>query len=303
MTADPPASLATLEAVGARVVFGPPGRQPDRHELEELLPSATAWIAGVEPIDDTVMALAPRLHTISRNGVGVDSIDAAGAAERGIRILSTAGANAVGVAELSIALLLDLLRGIDVSASELRAGGWLRRTGRELGSLTLGVVGLGAIGSRVARLAQAFGARVLGVDPWVRDDVAATVEVVDMDEMLGRVDAVSLHTPGPADGTPLITARELGLLAPGAVLVNTARWSVVDPDDVLRALDTDHLTGYAIDAFAQEPPLPHPLLAHPRVLATPHLGAFTKESSVRAADAAVANVLAVLEERSADATG
>jgi D-3-phosphoglycerate dehydrogenase len=301
MTADPPASLALLEAAGARVVLGPAGRQPDRADLERLLPSATAWIAGVEPVDAGVLALAPDLHTISRNGVGVDSIDATAAGERGIRIMSTPGANADGVAELSIALLLNLLRGVDDAAQHLRNRVWQRGPGRELGSATLGVVGLGAIGSRVARIATGFGARVLGVDPWASDEIAAGVEVVGLDEMLAAADAVSLHVPGPVDGAPVIGERELALLAPEAVLVNTARWSVADPDAVLRALEGRHLAGYAIDAFAEEPPLPHLLLAHPRVLATPHLGAFTRESAKRAADAAVANVLAVLSERSVDA--
>jgi phosphoglycerate dehydrogenase-like enzyme len=291
MTADPPAELALLRDAGWEVVLGPAGRQPAPEELAELLPEATAWIAGVEPIGERELTLAPRLRVISRNGVGIDAIDQEAAARRGVRVLTAPGANASGVAELAIALMLTAARGIPEAASELRAGRWTRREGIELGSATVGVVGLGAIGARVADIAAGFGARVLGTDPAVRPEVAGRHRVVALEELLASSTVVSLHTPGPRDGTPVIGAAELDRLPDGAILVNTARWGVVDPDAVLRALESGRLAAYAVDAFAEEPPAPHPLLAHPAVIATPHLGALTRSSATRAAGQAIRNVL------------
>ncbi|MFV0253498.1 MAG: phosphoglycerate dehydrogenase [Beutenbergiaceae bacterium] len=297
----PPPRLDALRELGADVVLGPPGRQPTREELQQVLPGITAWIAGVETIDDDLLRFAPRLHTLARNGVGVDSIDTDAAARRGIRVLNTPGANADGVAELSIALLLALMRDLGAASTALRAGGWHRVTGRELGTATLGIVGLGAIGSRVAAIALGFGTEVLGFDPKVSPEAAGGAELTGLGDLLARSDAVSIHIPGAANGTPLITDDELAQMRAGSFLINTARWSVVDPDATLSALDAGHLGGYGLDVFAQEPPRPHRLLAHPRVLATPHLGAFTRESAARAAQAAIDNVAAALRAERVDA--
>lgn len=301
MTSAPPASLSRLRGHGAEVILGPSGRQPSREELRGLLPGVTAWIVGVETVDEEILRLAPNLHTLSRNGVGMDAIDVDAAQRRGIRVMNTPAANADGVAELSIALLLNLLRGVSDAANEMRAHRWTRGAGRELKGGTLGIVGLGAIGSRVAGIAAGFGAAVVGFDPWVRPEVARRTRMVSLDELLRESDFVSLHTPGPSDGTAILGIGQLEVMRRGAVLVNTARWGVADPSGVLDALESGRLGGYAIDSFAQEPPLHHPLLTHPRVLATPHIGAFTRESAQRAADAAIDNVIEALKVRQVDA--
>lgn len=296
MTERPPEALSRLEALGATIVFGPAGRQPSRPELAELLPFATAWIAGVEPIDADVLAAAPDLRLIARNGVGSDSIDRIATDAAGIRVTTTPGANAGGVAELAVLAMLAALRGHRRAADALSQGRWSRTLGRELGASRVGVVGLGAIGYRVAELASAFGADVAGTEPFPRPGVAERYPLLSLHDLLVRSDVLTLHTPGSSDGTALLDDAAIRSLPAGAVVVNTARWGLVDADAMRAALDDGHVAAYAVDAFAAEPPTPHPLLEHPAVDATPHIGAFTAESATRAAEAAIEQVAAFLTE-------
>lgn len=282
--------LAPLTAAGYRLVSCTPGVAPDGAELRQLLPGVVGWLAGVEPVTDDTLAAAPDLKVISRNGVGVDSLDLAAAKRRGIRVEVARNANSQGVAELTVAQALAALRHTAESTAALRDGRWERTLGRELASSVVGIVGLGAIGRRVARLATAFGARVLGHDPYV--DSVDGVEVLELADVLRQVDVLTLHSP--AGDRPLVDAAALELIKPGAVLVNTARAALVDEDATLAALTSGRLSAYAVDAFAAEPPPPSALLAHPNTIATPHLGGFTAESTSRATSFAVANLLAAL---------
>lgn len=282
--------LEPLRRRGVELVSGPAGATPTAEDLAVLLEGCAGWIAGVEPIGEATLAGAPALRVISRNGTGVDAIDLAAAGRRGIAVVAARGANAQGVAELALALALAALRHVPWSAADLREGRWSRRPARELAELTVGVVGLGAVGARVAQAFAALGATVVGHDP-----VGPVGEVTRLD-LAGLVDAadvVTLHCP-PTPGAPLVDATLLGRARSGAVLVNTARASLVDDDAVLAALESGALAAYAVDAFDTEPPEPSPLLRHPRTLATPHLGAFTTASVSRATTAAVANLLAAL---------
>lgn len=295
MTAGGSAPLALLTERGYDLVLGPAGRQPTADELRAALPGCVGWVAGVEPVTRDVLAAADALRVISRNGVGTDAIDHAAAAELGIEVLAARGANARGVAELTVALLLCGFRQLLPAAAALRRGEWERAQGRELSGRTLGVVGCGAIGRQVLALAGGLGLRTVASDPLVAQaDLPPGTRLVDLDELLAGSGAVTLHAPAQPGG-PLLDRRRLGLLAPGTVLVNTARASLVDGAAVLAALDDGRLAAYAVDAFDVEPPPLDALLRHPRVTATPHLGAATQESAARAAEAAVRNLLAALE--------
>jgi D-3-phosphoglycerate dehydrogenase len=276
----------------AELVAGPSGRQPTKAELQALLPGVTHWIAGVEPIDASVLAAAEKLEVISRYGVGTDSIDLTAAEKRGIVVERAVGANARAVAELALALILNGLRGIVPATRSVQAGGWDRRQGRELPDCTIGVIGLGAVGTLVANLAGALGARVVGTDPLTRP---AGIDWHPLDQVFAQSDAVSLHCPVPPDGRPVVGATELALMPEGAILVNTARSTLVEDEAVLAALEAGRLATYAVDAFPVEPPPLTALLAHPRVIATPHLGGFTAASSRRMAEMAVANLVKHLE--------
>ena len=156
------------------------------------------------------------------------------------------------------------------------------------------MVGLGAIGRRVAGLFDSLGSRVIAYDPFAPAEQVARIRPVDLDELLASSDVVSLHAPPPADGRPLLDAAQMAVIARGAVLVNTARAALVDEDAVLAALEEGTLSAYAVDAFDSEPPELTPLLQHERVLATPHIGGYTTGSVRRATTLAVENLLAVL---------
>ncbi|MFE0588240.1 NAD(P)-dependent oxidoreductase [Micromonospora echinospora] len=287
---DSPA-VRRLREAGFTVVTPTPGRQPTGADLAATVPGVVGWIAGVEPIGADVLAHADALKVISRNGAGRDAIDAGAADAAGVRVLTARGANAQGVAELALALALMGLRGLPEASAALRAGQWRRSTGREAAGRTLGVVGFGAIGRRLAELAQGLGMRVVAHDPYVTD--GGDVPLLPLAELLRGSEVVSLHVPPSPDG-PLLTAAELALLRDDVVLLNTARSTLVDEVALLAQLASGRIAMYSVDAFDREPPEPSALLAHPRVVPTPHLGAATVESVGRASDAAVENLLTAL---------
>jgi len=286
------AELDPLREHGFELVSTTPGRLPAPDELLEVVPGCVGWLAGVEPIGEAILRRAPGLRVISRNGAGVDAIDLDAAARHGVEVLRAEGANAQGVAELALTLVLCALRDVPAASAALKRGEWRRTAGSELGDRTVGIVGLGEVGRRTAAMFTALGARVIAHDPYARDPA---VPVLDLDEVLATADVISLSCPPPADGRPMIDAARLSGVKRGTVLVNTARSSLVDDDAVLAALEDGTLLSYAVDAFDTEPPEPSALLSHERVVATPHLGGFTAASVGRATSAAVANLLRVLE--------
>lgn len=286
--------LDPLREAGYSLVSGPAGIAPTLDDLTRLSPEIVGWIAGVERIGAAELDLFPRLRAISRNGAGADGIDIAAAAERGIRVLTARGANARGVAELTIGLILNALRRISWSNDELHSGGWSRAVALEMPDVTLGVVGLGAIGQTVADLCAALGARVLAHDPLAPNDPAGATVRVDLRTLLQDADVVTLHAPAPPDGEPLLGAAEIMSMRRGAILVNTARSRLVDPDAVLSALNSGALSSYSVDAFDEEPPTLTPLLRSPGTVMTPHAGAYTHASVLRASSAAVQNLLTIL---------
>jgi D-3-phosphoglycerate dehydrogenase len=292
------AALQPLRQRGCDLVPGPAGRQPAKADLLRLVPGITHWIAGVETIDADTLAAATDLRVISRYGVGVDAVDLAAAARHGVVVERAVGANARGVAELALTLMLAGLRQAAPAARALAEGRWERTPGRELPDCTVGVVGLGAIGRLVAGFAKSLGAHVVGHDPLLdRDAALAHVHHhLTLDELVAVSDIVTLHCPPPPGGGVLLGPAQVAALPAGAVLVNTARASLVDGQAVLAALESGHLAAYAVDAYDSEPPAPSPLLSHPRVIATPHLGGYTSASTRRMGELAVANLLKHLEQ-------
>jgi phosphoglycerate dehydrogenase-like enzyme len=297
LTTESHPALARLEAAGFEVVLGPAGRQPTPDELATLLPGCAGYLAGVEPVGGAVLreAAAAGLRAISRNGTGTDNIDLATAAECGVAVLRAGGANTRGVAELAWALALALARRIPASDSALKRGRWERHCGVELEGRTLGLVGCGRVGRIVAGFGTAFGMRVVAFEPSpdARASAGDGIEFGSLDDVLRSADILSLHCP-PGDGPPLLTAGRLALLPADALLVNTARAELVDDAAVLAALDSGQLGGYAADVFRTEPPGDDPLAKHPKTIATPHVGAFTRESIDRATSAAVDLLLEAL---------
>jgi phosphoglycerate dehydrogenase-like enzyme len=289
-------SLEALKDAGHQLVFCAPGKMPEEQELRDLVPGCAGWLAGVEKITEEVLARADCLKVISRNGTGVNSIDLAACARRGIPVLRAEGANARGVAELTIALVLSVLRSITFQDARMKGGAWERRLGTELDGRTLGVIGMGRIGKLVTKFALGMDMRVLGYDtvPDVAYAPSPSFRYTTLDELLGSADIVTLHCPHSRGEKPLMDGPALARMKKGAALINTARGALVDGSAVLAALNDGRLSGYGVDAYEMEPPEQGPLLVHERVIATPHIGAFTTESVSRATRAAVDNLLAAL---------
>lgn len=284
--------LDILRNRGWELVSGPVGRTPSESELCELLPGVDGWLCGVEKVSGTVLAAADRLRAISRNGVGTDNIDIEAARANNVTVLVARGANTQGVAELAVGMILTALRHIPQASTDLHAGRWHRLLGTELAGRTVGIVGFGAIGRKVAIVISAFGAHVLAYDPFTQVDGVA--QPADLEEIFTRSDIVTLHSPATADGSPLVTDELLALASDGLVLVNTARASLVDDHAAFNALETGRISSYCVDAYDSEPPRMTPLLSHPRTILTPHVGGYTAESTSRAASVAAANLVEAL---------
>lgn len=297
LTKDGHPDLDRLRSAGYELVLSSPGKQPTEDELLTLLPDCAGYLAGVEPVSARVLEAAGKLRVISRNGTGIDNIDLAAAQRRGIRICRAEGANAQGVAELAIGLMLGLARWIPFSDHHLKAGDWQRRKGIELLGKTLGVVGCGRIGRLVASMGVGLGMNVLGYD--VMPDPAFRPSerfcFASLDEVLTRSHVITLHCPAPSDGQPLIDAAALAKMSKGVLLINTARYDLVDAAALAFAIQTGQVAGAAIDVFDREPPVGNPLVANDRVIATPHVGSFTDESVDRAVEVAVTNLLTYLK--------
>jgi D-3-phosphoglycerate dehydrogenase len=229
-------------------------------------------------IDGAALAAADRLRVIARYGVGVDRIDLEAAHERGIVVTNTPGANAASVAELAIGFMLSLARSIPLADHGTKAGCPPPIEGVSLEGKTVGLLGLGAVGSRVAKRLREFGCAVLGYDPAID---AATAEILGVHlcsqrEVVARSDFLSLHLPLLPETRGMVDAAFLKHMKPGGFLINTARGELIDEAALLAALESGYLKGAALDVFSQEPPsADHPLLALSCVIATPHIGAHT----------------------------
>ena len=259
-----------------------------------------AWIVrGRSQVDAAALrSAAPRLRVVGRAGVGVDNIDVGAARELGISIVTAPEASTTSVAELTIGLMLALARDISAADAALRRGEWPKASliGEELEGKTLGLVGFGRIGRAVAARAKAFGMVLAAFDPFLDDDAirAAGASPVTLETLLAVSDYVSLHLPLTTETRGLLGRTAIGRMKSGARLVCAARGGLIDEAALRQALDDGRLAGAALDVFAQEPPGDLALLRHPRVVATPHLGAQTVEAQARVALEIVYNVLAAL---------
>ena len=230
-----------------------------------------------------VLAAAGRLKVIGRAGVGIDNIDVSAASMRGIIVMNTPGANTMATAEHTMALLLALCRHVPQAQASLKEGRWERKNfmGVQLYRKTMGIIGMGRIGARVALRCQAFGMEVLTYDPYLSDEVAheLKVEPVDLVELYARSDFIALHTALTADTEKMINAEAIAHMKKGVRLINTARGALIDEAALIEGLRSGKIVGVALDVFAQEPLSPDsPLLALDNVIMTPHLAASTVEA-------------------------
>ena len=251
--------------------------------------------------DASVLARAPSLKIIARTGIGYDNIDVPAATAAGVCVVNTPDAPTESTAEFAIALMFAVARKVPVADRNSKMGIWkldAEVMGFDLADKSLALVGFGRIARRVAEIARAIRMRVSALDPFVAPTTmsdAGVTPVASLPELLQRADIVSLHAPLGSTTRRLIGAEQLALLRPGAVLINTARGPLVDEAAVLAALESGRLAGAGIDVWEHEPaPTDHPLLRHPRVVATPHMAAYTNEGRRRSHVAAAQLVLAGL---------
>ena len=289
-------ALEELRAFADELVFNDLGHPLSEEELIPRIQGCDGYVAGVDNVTAKVMDACPGLKVISRYGVGVDRVDLAAAAERGIIVTNTPGANAEAVGELTFALILALARQIPMLDRTLRAGQWVHANGTELKGKTIGILGLGAIGKVAARCAQGFDMDVIAYDPYINEEYCSAhrIRIGTLEEVLRAADVVSLHLPLMEQTRHMIGADELAIMKKGALLVNASRGGILDEDAVLEALKSGQLGGLALDAFEVEPPEASPFFELDNVVVTPHTGAHTKEAAQNMASMAISNLKAVL---------
>lgn len=288
--------LDLLRGAGAEVCQAING---DRDRLLDLVADADAlMVRSRTRVDADLMRSGRRLRVVGRAGNGVDNIDLAAATERGILVVNSPTGNLLSAAEHAVAMMLALCRNIAAADASMKAGHWNRGAfvGRELQGKALGIVGLGRIGQQVAARAAAFDMRPVAHDPYLDASVGHRlgVAMVGLDELLATVDVVSLHAPLTAETRHLLHADRLAVMKPGALIVNCSRGGLVDEAALLAALESGSLGGAALDVFEDEPEPNPDLVRHPRVVATPHLGAQTEEAQERVATETASMVLAAL---------
>ncbi|MBS7610235.1 hydroxyacid dehydrogenase [Candidatus Bathyarchaeota archaeon] len=294
-----PEALALLRSK-AEVRLNPYGRVLREEELIEELRDVDAVLAGGDSFSAKVISSARNLKIIARDGVGLDRVDLAAATKAGI-VVTIAPTVCESVADLTFGLILCVMRRILIADRSVRSQEWnLRRkfVGRDVHGATLGIIGLGRVGSGVAKRARGFRMRVLGYDPYVKPERIRElgVEPSDLDALLRESDVVTIHTPLTEETRGLIGSREIGLMKDGSYLINTARGAIVDEKALYEALRIGKLAGAGLDVLTVEPPTPeNPLLNLENVVLTPHIGNDTVEAFRRLSLQAAEDIIRVLD--------
>jgi D-3-phosphoglycerate dehydrogenase len=297
LIADPldAAGLALFAAAGAEVVEL---AEADRPRLAEIIGGFDALVVrSATKVTAGLLRAARGLKVVGRAGIGTDNVDVAAATALGVLVVNAPTANLMSATEHTFALLLAVARRVPEADASMKGGAWNRKiTGIELQGKTLGVIGFGNIGQRVAARARGFEMKVVAYDPLL-DQAAARrleVETLPLDELLRRSQAVTLHTPLTDQTRNLLDAQRLALLPRGALVINCGRGGVIDEAALLAALESGAVGGAGLDVFAEEPPSDRRLVNHRRVVATPHLGAQTREAQERISTETAEMVLAAL---------
>lgn len=271
-------------------------------ELLEIINDYDAIIVrGRTKVTEAVLSAGKNLKVAGRMGVGVDNIDLKAAAAHGVTVVNAPVATTVSVAELTLGLMLSLIRDIPKADSGMKAGEWLKKdlVGTELYQKTLGVIGFGNIGEAVGRRALAFDMKVIAYDPVrpAEEIRAAGAEPVTLEALLKRSDIITMHIPHIEATHHLLNKEAFKMMKDGVRIVCAARGGVMDESALLAALESGKVAGAALDVYESEPPGADPLPMHPKVIGTPHTGAQTKEAQLRAGHDILSEVVAALEEK------
>lgn len=289
---------ALLESFFDEIVYNDLGVPLAGEQILTRLEGCDAYIAGVDYITADVIEKMPEsVKVISRYGVGVDRVDLAAAKAKGIVVTNTPGANSTAVCELAFSLMLCACRNIPQLHQAVTDGLWPRSEGIELAGRTLGIVGMGAIGKRLALRAKAFEMDVVAYDPYFDEAFASAngIRRMELDALLSCADVVSLHVPLNDQTKYMINAERIEKMKKGVIIINTARGGLIDEAAAAEALKAGKLGGLGLDAFEQEPLTDSPLKGLPRVIFTPHTGAHTGEAVSNMGMMSVQNAIAVLK--------
>ncbi|MFV0662789.1 hydroxyacid dehydrogenase [Denitromonas sp.] len=295
---------AALELLDAyEVVFA--GRTPSEDDVVALCKQhdPVAIIVRYSKVGAAAMDAAPSLKVISKHGSGTDTIDKEAAAARGIEVVAAVGSNAAAVAEHALALMLACAKSVSALNTRMHQGFWDKASHKsvELEGRTVGVVGLGAIGLRFARMADALDMRVLGYDPYA-SGLPAYVNQVDLETIWREADVISLHCPLTSSNARLLNADTLAACKTGVIIVNTARGGLIDEPSLLDAVRSGQVSSAGLDSFAVEPmAVPHPFQGEANITLSPHIGGVTSDAYVKMGVAAARNALSVIN-READVT-
>jgi D-3-phosphoglycerate dehydrogenase / 2-oxoglutarate reductase len=290
--------VAVLESHPNIEVINRPGMKPE--ELKEVIKDVDALvIRSATKVTADVIGAAPRLKVVGRAGTGLDNVDIPAASKRGIVVMNTPGGNTITTAEHAVSLMMALARNIPQAAASMKDGKWEKKKfqGTELYNKTLGIIGLGRIGSVVAERGVGLRMRVLGYDPFITKEVAANlgVELVSLDEIFARADFITIHTPKTKDTAKLLSKEAFKKMKPGVRIINCARGGLIDEAALLEALKDGKVAGAALDVYETEPPAADwPLRELPNVVCTPHLGASTEEAQANVAVAVCEQIVELL---------
>jgi D-3-phosphoglycerate dehydrogenase len=284
---------AKLEASGHEIVRNPSGGILSEDDLARLLVDCEGIIVGVDPLNEKVLAAAPKLRAIAKYGVGVDNIAIEACTQRGIKVSRTVGANANAVADYAFSLMLATARQVVLIDQRCRHKDWGKITTIDVYGKTLGILGLGAIGRGMAERAKGFMMNVLAYDVFWDDDYAKSQGIAraSLEQIYREADFISLHLPLIAETQNMIGAAELAQMKKTAVLINTARGGLIDEDALLEALQNRQIYGAGIDAFSQEPPVNQTWFSLDNVVLGSHAAASTIGATEQMGQMAVDNIL------------
>ena len=287
--------LRKLKQNGFEVVVNPYGRKLQPQDSIELMRDIDGIIAGTEPLNSDILKRANRLKVISRLGVGLDNVDLTAAKELGIQVASTPAAPTEAVAELTLGLMIVLARRVVEADHAIRNGSWKPLMGVLLAGKTLGIVGLGRIGKRVAELVQPLSMSILAYEPFADGSFVTKYQIglVSLSELFSQADIVSLHIPLLPETRGLVSRELFALMKPTALLINTCRGEVVDEAALLQAVESNRLAGAALDVYNEEP-YRGPMKQNSRIILSAHMGSYAKEARIQMEHEAVENLIRLL---------
>ena len=290
------APLDLLTSNGYEIIINPYGRKLTSNEVVSLASDCIGIVAGLEPLDKTVLNKLPKLKCISRVGVGMDNIDIDYAEKKGIKIVNTPNGPTRAVAELTLGLTMSLLRKIPSANNDIKNKNWKKYTGNLLFNKKIGVLGLGRIGKNVSELFLGLGNEVYGFDinPDLEWAKKKKIYLKGFNEILSTCDIITVHIPGSNNSKPFISKKELNLMKKDSILINVSRGGVVDETDLFNFLKENKILGAAVDVFNEEPYY-GPLCDLDNIILTPHMGSYAKEGKLQMEIDAVNNLISSLK--------